>query len=262
MNQTPTNDYTNLLDDVMAIARAAGDRILEFYRREFSIQEKEDRSPVTEADYAADAIIVPALEALTPDIPVVSEERAEHGARPEEVAAGRFWLVDPLDGTKEFINHRDEFTVNIGLIEAGRPVFGVLGVPAYDKVYGGAGPGTAFVVEGEGQRQPIAARREPTDGIVVAASRSHANNSELDVFLANTSVTERITAGSALKFCLVAEGRADLYPRFGTTMEWDTAAGHAIVNAAGGSVRLRDGGEFVYGKTDFRNPHFLVRGAE
>jgi 3'(2'), 5'-bisphosphate nucleotidase len=253
-------DYSRLLDDVIAIAREAGDKTLEFYRTDLDVEKKEDKSPVTEADHAADAIIVPALEKLTPDIPVVSEERVEREGRAPDISGGRFWLVDPLDGTREFINRRDEFTVNIGLIVDTRPVLGVLGVPAYDRLYAAAGPGTAVRYDGDGPAKPIQARKAPAEGIIVSASRSHANKEELDHYLADKTVTEYITAGSALKFCLVAEGRADLYPRFGTTMEWDTAAGHAIVNAAGGSVLMLDGKELRYAKPSFRNPHFLVRG--
>lgn len=253
-------DYAHLLDDVIAIARKAGDKTLEFYKTDLDVTKKDDRTPVTEADHAADAIIVPALEALTPDIPVVSEERVEREGRAPDTSGGRFWLVDPLDGTKEFINRRDEFTVNIGLIENGRPVLGVLGVPAYDRLYAAAGPDTAVRYDGSGPARHVEAREVPPEGIVVSASRSHANKEELEHYLADKTVTEYITAGSALKFCLVAEGRADVYPRFGTTMEWDSAAGHAIVNAAGGSVLTLEGKELSYGKAGFRNPHFIVRG--
>ncbi|MEQ8701642.1 MAG: 3'(2'),5'-bisphosphate nucleotidase CysQ [Bauldia litoralis] len=245
------------LDAVVEIARRAGTRILDFYRGDYDVEHKADESPVTVADRAADAIIVPALEALSPHIPVVSEERAARS-----MGEGCFWLVDPLDGTKEFINHRDEFTVNVALIEGGRPVMGVVGLPVADRIYSAFGPGTAAVIEGDAAPRPIAARAVPADGLTVAASRSHANKEELDHFLEGRAVAERITAGSSLKFCLVAEGRADLYPRFGPTMEWDTAAGQAVAEAAGGSVRTLDGAPLGYGKPNFRNPHFLVRGRD
>lgn len=256
-------DLEALVDPVCAIARRAGAAILPFYRTDLDIDRKDDRTPVTEADHAADVVIVPALEALTPDIPVVSEERA--ASHRTDGSGGRpFWLVDPLDGTREFINRRDEFTVNIALVAAGRPVFGVLGIPVRDVVYAGyatgAGSGVASRQAGARPAEPVCARAAPADGIVVAASRSHADWDELDDFLNGENVARRIIAGSALKFALVAEGSADLYPRLGPTMEWDTAAGQAIVEAAGGTVRTLAGGPLTYGKAGWRNAGFVVRG--
>ena len=266
-------DLEALVDPVREIARRAGAAILPYYETDLDIDRKDDRSPVTAADHAADAVIVPALEAMTPDIPVVSEERlsshrsagADADADAGGDAAGPFWLVDPLDGTREFINRRDEFTVNIGLIADGRPVFGVLGIPVRDVVYAGysadVGTGTATRQAGDAPAVPVAARAAPAAGIVLAASRSHADSDELENFLyGETRVARRIIAGSALKFTLVAEGEADLYPRLGPTMEWDTAAGHAIVDAAGGTVRTLDGGPLIYGKAGWRNAGFVVRG--
>ena len=254
-------DLESLVEPVCAIARRAGAAILPYYRTDLDIDRKDDRSPVTEADHAADAVIVPALEALTPDIPVVSEERA---ASHRTDGAGAYWLVDPLDGTREFINRRDEFTVNIALVAGRRPVFGVLGIPVQDVVYtgytAGNGTGAASRQAGDGPAEPVAVRAEPAAGIVVAASRSHDNWDELDDFLDGENVARRIIAGSALKFALVAEGSADLYPRLGPTMEWDTAAGQAIVEAAGGTVRMLDGGLLTYGKAGWRNAGFVVRG--
>lgn len=253
----------SLVDPVCAIARRAGAAILPFYRTDLDIARKDDRSPVTEADHAADAVIVPALEALTPDIPVVSEERAA-SHRTDGTGARPFWLVDPLDGTREFINRRDEFTVNIALVAAGRPVFGVLGLPVRDVVYAGYtkddGTAAASRQAGAGPAEPVCVRAAPADGIVVAASRSHDNWDELDDFLNGENVARRIIAGSALKFALVAEGSADLYPRLGPTMEWDTAAGQAIVEAAGGTVRTLAGGPLTYGKAGWRNTGYVVRG--
>jgi len=253
-------DLESLVDPVREIARRAGVAILGYYKTDLDIEKKDDWSPITEADRAADNIIVPALEALTPDIPVVSEERVQSDQVANVRAAGVFWLVDPLDGTKEFIHKRDEFTVNIGLIQGDRPVFGVLGVPVQDTIYAASGPGNVTRRVGDGPAEPIAARAAPADGIIVAASRSHANKDELEDFLDGEVVTDRIIAGSALKFSLVAEGKADLYPRLGPTMEWDTAAGQAIVEAAGGTVRTLEGQPFRYGKADFRNKGFVVRG--
>ncbi len=256
-------DLEALVDPVSAIARRAGAAILPYYQTDLDIDRKDDRSPVTEADHAADAVIVPALEALTPDIPVVSEERAA-SHRTDGASAGPYWLVDPLDGTREFINRRDEFTVNIALVAGRRPVFGVLGIPVQNVIYAGYtagnGTGAASRQTGDGPAEPVAVRAEPAAGIVVAASRSHDNWDELDDFLDGENVARRIIAGSALKFALVAEGSADLYPRLGPTMEWDTAAGQAIVEAAGGTVRTLDGGLLTYGKAGWRNAGFVVRG--
>ncbi|MDH3236635.1 MAG: 3'(2'),5'-bisphosphate nucleotidase CysQ, partial [Alphaproteobacteria bacterium] len=221
----------------------------------------DDYSPVTDADRDADAIIAAGLRALTPDIPVITEEEVADGLAPTRIGT-RFWLVDPLDGTREFIHHRDEFTVNIALIDAGAPVLGVVGVPARGILYASDGPGRATMCDDGGAHRPIAARTAPVDGISVTSSRSHANKDELAAFLKDKAVKETIVAGSSLKFCLIAEGKADLYPRFGPTMEWDTAAAHAVLAAAGGHVRTLDGIEFTYGKPGFRNPHFVASGRD
>jgi len=251
-------------EDVAAIARRAGDAILKFYRRDAMTRIKADDSPVTAADDAAERLIVPALRALTPEIPVVSEEAAAEGRVPEIRGAanpgGRFWLVDPLDGTKEFIAGKDDFTVNVALIEDGRPVLGVVHVPALDLTYVGVAPDLATRQRGAAGPRRIAARLRPADGAIVLASRSHGDAAALDAFLADESVRARRTAGSALKFCLLAEGVADLYPRLGRTMEWDTAAGQAVLAAAGGSVATLDGAPLRYGKPGFENPHFVARG--
>jgi len=257
----PTPDLAALIGQVIALAVEAGELILGHYRTEFDVEHKDDRSPVTVADNEANALIVAGLKRIAPDIPVIAEESVEAGDVPD-VSGGIFWLVDPLDGTKEFINKRDEFTVNIALVIDRRPVLGVVHTPAQDRLYAGYGPGTATRRKPRGVPTPISARVPPREGIVVAASRSHANAEALDDFLDGRAVTDRIVAGSALKFCLVAEGTADLYPRFGTTMEWDTAAGHAVLNAAGGSVLTTEGGDFLYAKPEFRNPHFIARGRE
>jgi 3'(2'), 5'-bisphosphate nucleotidase len=253
-----------LLREVEAIAERAGEVILEFYRGACAVRAKPDASPVTAADEAAERVILPALAALTPDMPIVSEEAAAAGAVPVVSGPGNpsrcFWLVDPLDGTKEFLRRNGEFTVNIALIEEGRPILGVVHVPALGTTYGGLVPeGTAHVRRG-GTTRPIAVRTPPADGVIVLASRSHADSDALDAFLADERVAGRQIAGSALKFCLVAEGIADLYPRLGRTMEWDTAAGHAVLVAAGGRVTTLDGAELGYGKPGLDNPHFVARG--
>jgi 3'(2'), 5'-bisphosphate nucleotidase len=248
---------TELLARLLPVARAAGEEILAVYATDFEVRDKSDASPVTEADERAEALILHELARLTPEIPVVSEEAAERGVA---LAAGtRFWLVDPLDGTKEFVSRNGEFTVNIALVEDGRPTLGVVGVPALGRLYGGAAGAGAFV-EDEAGRRAIACRRAPDEGLTIVSSRSHGDAEALETFLAGRPVASSVAAGSSLKFCLVASGEADLYPRLGRTMEWDTAAGHAVVSAAGGKVSAVGGGELGYGKPGFENPHFVVEG--
>jgi 3'(2'), 5'-bisphosphate nucleotidase len=252
-----------LLRAVEEIAERAGQVILGFYSRDIAVMRKADASPVTEADEAAERAILPALAALTPEIPAISEEAVARGQAPgsDSVArTGRFWLVDPLDGTREYINRNGEFTVNIALIESGHPVLGVVHLPALAITYGGIA-GQFAESKRDGKRQRIAVRRIPSEGAIVLSSRSHGDESAMKSFLGKTKVESWRIAGSALKFCQVAEGIADLYPRLGRTMEWDTAAGHAVVLAAGGSVTRLDGGELTYGKKNYENPHFVARGA-
>jgi 3'(2'), 5'-bisphosphate nucleotidase len=250
-------ERTELLERLLPVARAAGDEILRVYATEFEVRDKSDASPVTEADERAEAVILPELAALTPDVPAVSEEAVAAGVLPE--AGSRFWLVDPLDGTKEFVSRNGEFTVNIALVEDGRPVLGVVHVPARGRLYAGAVGAGAFVEDAEGRR-PISCRRAPAEGLTVVSSRSHGDAEALADFLGGRAVAAEATAGSSLKFCLVAAGEADLYPRLGRTMEWDTAAGHAVVSAAGGRVSALGGDELGYGKPGFENPHFVASG--
>jgi 3'(2'), 5'-bisphosphate nucleotidase len=249
-----------LLPEVVAIARRAGAAIMPFFQGVYATAHKEDRTPVTDADHAADALLKPALAALLPGVPVVTEESVAAAPAPEALARRRFWLVDPLDGTKEFLAHRAEFTVNIALVEGGRPILGVLHVPPENVSYAAAGPGTAVKIEGEAAPRPIAARVAPAAGLVVAHSRSHNRRADLEAFLAPYRVSERVIMGSALKFGLIAEGRVDLYPRLGPTGEWDTAAGQAILEAAGGTVTDRAGRPLGYGKPGFINPAFFAKG--
>ncbi len=250
---------SRLIAELRGIVRDAGEAIMAYYAAGVTVRAKADSSPVTDADEAAERLIVDALRALAPDVPVVAEEMfAEHGA--PEVAGGPFWLVDPLDGTKEFISRNGEFTVNIALVEAGRPVLGIVHAPAVGVTYTAA-DGAAFVETGSGPARPIHARRPAADGVVALVSRSH-RTPETDAFLADYTVTAERSAGSSLKFGIVAAGEADIYPRLGRTMEWDTAAGHAVVAAAGGSVRTLDGAELAYGKPGFENPPFVVRGRD
>ena len=239
------------------IALRAGREILAVYASNFTVHDKADASPVTEADTRAERIIVDGLGQCAPGIAVVAEEESAAGGVPC-VDGAPFFLVDPLDGTREFISRNGEFTVNIALIENGAPTAGVVHLPAFDETFWTAGDGAAWRTRGAGAPERIACRR-PGNGLVVVASRSHCD-AETDAYLEQFSIAELVSAGSSLKFCRIAEGAADLYPRFGRTMEWDVAAGHAIVNAAGGSVETTDGGRFLYGKPGFDNPPFVARG--
>jgi 3'(2'), 5'-bisphosphate nucleotidase len=252
-------DLRELLEGARRAAQAAAQAILEIYHTSFEVRSKADASPVTEADERAETIIVAALAKLAPEIPVVAEEMA---ARGEAVAAERFWLVDPLDGTREFVAKNGEFTTNIGLIDGDRPVLGVVHLPVTNVTYAGAGLGTATRQEQGAAPVTIAARQVPKQSAIVAHSRSHGNNANLSEYLARLREPQTRIAGSAAKFCFVAEGSADLYPRFGPTMEWDTAAGHALLEAAGGSVTRFDGTPLRYAKPGFRNPEFLAKGRD
>lgn len=254
---TPTLDPRSLLDALIPIARAAGSAIMQIYATDFTVRGKADTSPVTEADERAEALILPELAKLTPNIPVVSEEAAAAGRIP--AVSERFWLVDPLDGTKEFINRNGEFTVNIALVEQGEPVLGVVLAPALDRLFAGA-RGLGAFVEDKGVRRDITCRQPPAVGLTVVASRSHGDPDALATFLQGRKVASQKNAGSSLKLCLVAAGEADVYPRLGRTMEWDIAAGDAVLRAAGGIVRTLDGRQLHYGKTDFANPHFAAWG--
>ena len=252
-------DAAELIEGIRAAASRAAAAILDIYARPFAVERKADASPVTQADEVAEAIILEALRAATPDIPVVAEELCAAGGMPAAVP-GRFWLVDPLDGTKEFIARNGEFTVNIALIERRRPVLGVILVPVQEVTYW-AVAGTAWRQRGAGAAERIAARAVPAEGAVVLHSRSHADAAKLDAYVAALPKAARRIAGSSLKFCLLAAGEADLYPRFGRTMEWDTAAGQAVLEAAGGGVTTLDGAPLAYGKPGFENPDFIARGA-
>lgn len=250
-------DRPALLDRLLPIVRDAGELIMTIYRSDFSVRGKADQSPVTEADERAEALILPALAALLPGTPIVAEEAVAAGKVP--AVAERFWLVDPLDGTKEFISRNGEFTVNIALIENGAPTLGVVLAPALGRLFAGAVGHGAFVEDADGRR-PIAVRAVPEAGLTVVASRSHGDAAALDAFLAGRKVAELRGAGSSLKICLIAAGEADLYPRLGRTMEWDIAAGHAVLAAAGGQLTRIDGTPLRYGKPDFANPHFVAAG--
>ena len=250
-------NMADLAASLCEMAHRAGKEILAVYESDFAVLDKTDGSPVTEADTRAERVILDGLAACAPDVAVVAEESVAAGNVPN-VGGRPFFLVDPLDGTKEFARRTDEFTVNIALVEDGVPTAGVVHVPALDETYWTAGDGTAWRSRRGGAAERIACRR-PGRRLVAIASRSH-RSAETDAWLERFEIAEVVSAGSSLKFCRIAEGVADLYPRLGRTMEWDIAAGHAIVDAAGGSVETLDGEPLVYGKPGFENPHFVVRG--
>jgi 3'(2'), 5'-bisphosphate nucleotidase len=247
-------DYVRLLDDLAEAAREAGEAIIEVVRRGFDIETKHDHSPVTEADRAAELVILAALARAAAGVPVIAEE---------EVAAGRipahddtFFLVDPLDGTKEFVRGGDDYTVNIGLIEHGAPKLGVVFAPATGRLHGGCVGAEAWIEEGNG-RQPIETRPRG-DQLTAVASKSHLNQATVDYLQQAAGGCGYVAVGSSLKFCIVAEGQADIYPRASPTSEWDTAAGHAVLLAAGGLVDGPDGATLRYGKRAFLNRAFVA----
>jgi 3'(2'), 5'-bisphosphate nucleotidase len=246
-----------LLERVEAIALDAGRVVMEVYATDFGVSAKDDASPVTVADQRAEALIVSSLQALAPGIPIVAEEAVAAGLVP--VIGHRFWLVDPLDGTKEFIKRNGEFTVNIALIEDGFPVLGVVCAPALGELYAGA-TGSGAYVRSRGTKRSLGCRAVPPEGHTVVASASHGDPVLLEDFLQDRLVASRRAIGSSLKLCLVAAGEADLYPRFGRTMEWDIAAGHGVLAAAGGAVTDLAGAPLRYGKPGFENPAFVARG--
>ena len=265
MKHHPIND-TALIDAISRLALEAGAKALDIYHSDFAVEEKSDASPVTEADRAGEEIILNGLQALAPEIPVLAEESASDGHIP--MLGDEFFLVDPLDGTKEFIKKTGEFTVNIALIRNKRPILGVVYAPALARLYAGSQSAGAWVAEVSkesalGDRQPISARPLPQTNLIAVASRSH-RSPETDAYLAKLDIGDFAAAGSSLKFCLIAEGKADIYPRLGRTMEWDTGAGQAVLEAAGGKVVTHPEGEALsYGKKErgFDNPFFVAWGA-
>ena len=249
-----TGDAHALLEACVVAAREAGAEILKLVAAGFEVETKSDQSPVTVCDRAAEAIILAALAKAAPGVPVIAEE---------EVAAGRipahgdtYFLVDPLDGTKEFVRGGDDYTVNIGLIADGVPRLGVVYQPAFDILWAGAVGGGAFVEDASGRR-PIATRGRGS-AIDAVASKSHLTQSTVDYLAQAVGECGFVSVGSSLKFCIVAEGRADIYPRLSPTSEWDTAAGHAVLLAAGGRVDGLDGEALAYGKRAFLNPGFVA----
>ena len=250
------SDYQRLLEDIAVAAREAGEAILEIVRRGFDVERKQDSSPVTEADRAAELIILAALARAAPGVPVIAEE---------EVAAGRipahgdtYFLVDPLDGTKEFVRGGDDYTVNIGLIVNGTPRLGAVFAPATEQLHAGI-VGEGAWLEDLSNRIPISTRK-PGSELVAVASKSHFNQPTADYLCEAAKDCGYVGIGSSLKFCIVAEGRADIYPRLSPTSEWDTAAGHAVLLAAGGRVDGPDGEPLAYGKRAFLNRGFVATG--
>jgi 3'(2'), 5'-bisphosphate nucleotidase len=251
---------TGLLANLVVIAREAGALIMRHYAGDVERRQKADKSPVTAADEEAEALIIRRLSEVAPAIPVIAEESVAAGRVPD-VSGGVLFLVDPLDGTKEFLNRNGEFTVNIALVEHGRPTAGVVFAPAVDRMFWG-GDAQAFEEKSGAVPRRIATRATPADGMVAIASRSHRDRLT-EEYLAHYPIREIVAAGSSLKFCVLAAGEADIYPRHGRTMEWDTAAGHAVLAAAGGRVTQLDGKTpLVYGKPEekFANPSFVAWG--
>lgn len=246
-----------MLEPLLDIAQSAGRRILEIYDSGFSVHQKADHSPVTEADLAAHKIILDSLQNLTPDLPVVSEESSQLPFS-ERRRWERYWLVDPLDGTREFISRNGDFTVNIALVQQNAPVAGVVHIPVENRSYYGVAGAGAYRRQTGRTSDPIHVRPLGEGPVRVVASRSH-RSARLDGYLAKLGTHEIVSRGSALKFCLVAEGAADVYPRLGPTSEWDTAAGHAVLVAAGGQVINVDGDRLRYNrKESLLNPHFIA----
>ncbi len=254
-------DHQRLATELRRLAIEAGAAIMEIYRSgDLDTEAKDDASPVTAADRAADALISAGLRAAFPDVPLVTEEQAaSHG---QDVST--FLIVDPLDGTKEFVKRRGDFTVNIAYVEDGTPIRGIVYAPAKGRLFMTTAEGRAVEETGEldakvsGPQRPIRAAAPDLSALRVVASKSH-RTPETDAYIARYEVADVVSAGSSLKFCLVASGEADLYPRLGRTMEWDTAAGDAVLRAAGGRVVDADTLEpLPYGKEGFANPHFIA----
>ncbi len=252
--------YSNYAAEVLYIAKNAAKLIMGYYSGKIAVLHKEDNSPVTAADLAANEFIKNRLIELTPEIPVVSEENSVE-ENLQAASGAIFWMVDPLDGTKSYIKQTGEFTVNIALIKNGMPCGGVVYIPAKEIGYFTGPDGKAYKQIGNNLPDEIKVRAKPAGKIVVVASKSHMNDATTKYIEALGTNLTLISAASSLKFCMIAEGKADIYPRFGNTMEWDTAAGHAVLLAAGGTLNCADGTELLYSKPGFLNPFFVAIGA-
>ncbi len=249
-----SSEHGVLVDRLADAAREAGEAILDIVRRGFDVERKGDSSPVTQADHAAELVILAALARAAPGVPVIAEEQVAAGKIP--VHGDTYFLVDPLDGTKEFIRGGDDYTVNIGLIEGGQPRLGVVYSPATGRLHAGLVGDGAWLDEGSGRR-PISTRPRGQE-MVAVASKSHLNQATIDYLEAAVGACDYVSIGSSLKFCILAEGRADIYPRAAPTCEWDTAAGHAVLLAAGGLVDGPDGSALRYDKPAFLNRAFVA----
>ncbi len=257
----------DILSELETLAARAGAEIMRMYHAGVKVSHKPDGSPVTEADQVAERMIIERLQELTPDIPIIAEEAyaALDGRNVPDVSGGQFWLVDALDGTREFVSRGQDFTVNIGLVMENLPYLGVINSPMTGMTYSGlANENLASKIFADGRREPIHASGfggNSTGSLRVISSKSFGNGTQLGRYLMGRDVREHRHRASSIKFCEIAEGRADLYPRFGASCEWDIAAGHAIVLAAGGSVTTSAGQPLLYGKTNFLNSDFLASGA-
>ena len=252
---------SDLIEQLIGISKEAGKAILEVYNSDFDYELKEDLSPLTKADTLSHNIICERLEVLTPDIPILSEENSNI---PFDVRTlwKQYWLVDPLDGTKEFIKKNGEFTVNIALIENNTPIFGIIHVPVTNETYWGSSTKGSFYIKGNNQETKLCVEKKIGSQVRIVASRSHPSKM-LDTLLEEIGEYKIITKGSSLKFCLIAKGEADIYPRFGPTSEWDIAAGHAIVKFAGGSLLTIDRKPMQYNLIENNlNPYFVVASRE
>lgn len=249
--------YSSILPDVIKIADEASEKVLHIYQSDFKVNYKEDHSPITAADIASHDIIVKGLRQISRDVPILSEEGAEIPWE-ERKKWRRFWLIDPIDGTKDFTQRTGEFTVNIAMIEDGEPVMGVVTAPALKEAFWGIKGEGAHMRDRTGRVHRIRVA-EPKDTLRVVASKNHLNE-ETRAFIETLGAHETVQAGSSLKFCRIAEGHADIYPRMGPTSEWDTAAAHAVLVAAGGKVQTPEGQPLVYGKENILNPNFIAAG--
>ena len=262
-------DFADLANALLPSVLAAGRIEMSYYNSAIVVEQKDDNSPVTLADREAEKVLLKTLASIAPDTPVIAEEAAAAGQLP--AVEHQFFLVDPLDGTREFINKRGDFTINVGLVEEGTPIFGLVYAPALNTLYVSVAKDRAVMANVSPDSSPrtladcnpqeIRTRTPNPAALTALASRSH-RSPETDEFLAKYAIADTRSAGSSLKFCLVAKGEADLYPRIGPTCEWDTAAAHALLAAAGGSVTTLDGSPLTYGKADskFLNPHFVAWG--
>ena len=248
----------NELQEIIQIIRSASTKILEIYNQNFEVQYKQDESPVTLADKIAEETIINGLIKLFPEIPRIAEESFTHDTK-LPATNSPFFLIDPLDGTKQFVNREGEFTVNVALIEQRVPTMGIIHIPVANTTYWTSGDNNAWRQLGDNEPEIIRCTKADPAALRVIMSKSHTNE-ETESYLESLPVRERVNAGSSLKFCRIAEGKADLYPRFGSIMEWDIAAGHAILSAAGGSVTEFDGRPILYGHKNFRTPYFLAKG--